>query len=201
VATAKRHPATARTWIGALAWATILAGSVAACTRTGPHDAEQKTTFEQPPVGGTLTYRVHTAEPLDLIIWFANGSSEPARLRAIDLPSADSHIRVIGTSIYNVKRVGYNPATALGLLSKECPRHFSPRPLSSLVVPGHGKSPWFAAVVLRVTKPGKYSIQNIKLIYSIGTQRYWQYYGDSVSLTVSNPAKPSLTPLPPSAVC
>jgi hypothetical protein len=175
--------------------------AVAACASSSSPDGTERTIFGDSSIGGKLFYRVHTDEPVDLIIWFRNTSGQSARLRELSLAGASGAVRTISANVYSLERIGYNPATAVGILSKECPSKFVPKPVSSLTVPGHDESDWIGVIALRVTRPGTYLIQRIKFSYSEGTNRYWQYYNDPVSLMVSDPPMPGPRPLPPSAVC
>jgi hypothetical protein len=178
----------------------MLLSLAAGCAGPGQAGTE-RTAFTDPALGGKLFYRVHTDEPVDLIVWFRNSTSQPAHLLRISVAAQTSKLRLIGTSIYNVDRIGYNPATAVGILPEECPSHFSPHLVSTLTVAAHAQSPWLGVIALRVTTAGRYLITRIKYTYAVGKNRYWQYYNDPVLLIVSNPAMPGPLPLPASAVC
>ena len=102
-----------------------LAGTVVACAPSNA--AGQKAVFRSRPQGNTLTYRVHVQEPVDLIMYFYSLTSDPARLRRLSTASAMRNVTQVAGVVYNSRRVGYNLATGLGILSKECPREFVPR--------------------------------------------------------------------------
>ena len=167
----------------------------------GCSNPREQGVLANPPLGGTLFYRVQTDEPLDLIVWFINRSGSPVTMTTISPQSPSPAIHTVGTAIYDVRRVGYNLATAVGILPQECPREFVPRPVRSLTIAPGRESNWFGVITLRVTKPGRYLIRKIKFSYITARGPGWQYYVDPVRLIVTNPSRPGPTPIPPSDAC
>lgn len=149
------------------------------------------------PSGGYFTYTVNVDEPTDIILYLTNTSGQPVHLVSISVPSPSKPMRLISTSVYDVRKIGYQPATDLGILPLECPRNYVPHPVSSLTVPAHAGSPWVASVAIRFDKPGVYWLHRFRIDYTTPQGSNWEYLIDPVKLTVREPARPGPKPEPP----
>jgi hypothetical protein len=178
----------------ALAGALVVPGLllIAGCGSGGPSKV-----FQNAPPGFDI-YTVNVAEPTDIILYFVNVSGEAVRLVSVSVPSASKAMQVIDTSVYDRRRIGYSPASGLGILPEECPRNYIPAPVSSLTVPAHSGSPWIASVTIRFDRPGTYWLSRFKIDYTTSQGSGWDYLINPVRLTVREPALPGPKPEPPS---
>lgn len=156
----------------------------------------QRSVFQNAP-NGYYTYSVNVDEPADIMLYFINTSGNPVHLTSISIPEPDRAMRLINTSVYDTRKIGDSPATALGILPEECPRNFVPAPVSSLTVPGHSTSPWIASVTIKFNRPGTYWLHRFRIRYTTRQNSDWQYLIDPVRLTVRMPALPGPKPEPP----
>lgn len=175
----------------ALAAATSL--TMNACSSTAGPGA----VFQDAPSGGETTYIVNVAEPTDIILFFQNTTGDSVHLTAISVPGASPAMRLISTAVYDRRRIGYSPATALGILPKECPNNFVPHPVNSLTIGARETSPWIGVVAVRFSKPGTYLMRKFRIDYTTSRGTGWQDLVDPIRLTVREPAMPGPTPEPP----
>lgn len=137
----------------------------------------------------------HTNEIMDIVVLFKNVTDQRVRLTGLSLSSAPTQVRLLGTSVYDSRRVGYFPALKAGNLSKICPKNFVPSPVSSLVIRPHGFSDWFGVLAVRIDKPGRYIIKTVRISYVTPSGPGWQYQNANVTLNVKSP--PQAEPRPP----
>jgi len=144
---------------------------------------------------------VQTDELVDMVVQFTNLTGESVHLVGLSLVGALPNVRLVGTSVYDISRVGGFPAEDLGNLPIECPREFAPSPVSSLVVGPHQYSGWFGVLTIRILKPGRYTISRIKISYSTSGGPGWQYFSSNLTLTVRNPPLPGPRPISSQEAC
>jgi hypothetical protein len=169
---------------------------IAGCSGNAGQDGSvgEHTVFQDAPTGNYFTYTVSVAEPTDIILVFSNMTNEPVHLQSISVPGASKAMQLIGTNVYDARKLGFTPATALGILPEECPGIYVPAAVDSLTVPPHTGSPWFAAVAIRFDKPGIYWLHRFRIDYSNPQGRGWDDLSDTVRLTVREPARPGPKP-------
>jgi hypothetical protein len=110
-------------------------------------------------------------------------------------------MQLISVSAYDERRTGSGPATALGILPKECPGQFVPSPITSVSVPGNSDSPWYGVVTVRFMKAGRYKINRFRVNYITSDGSGWEYLTDPIEITVKDPSRPGPTPVPASGMC
>jgi hypothetical protein len=98
-----------------------------------------------------------------MVVQFWNLSSEPVHLVQISLAAHNAAVRLVGTAVYNAARTGGFPAEKIGDLPKQCPRQYVPSPVTSLTVAPRKYSHWFAAVAIKIMKPGRYLIRQVRI--------------------------------------
>jgi hypothetical protein len=138
---------------------------------------------------GYYTYNVNVQEPVDIIIYFENQTSQPLHLQKISVIGSIRHMRLISVSAYDQRRVGDAPATATGILPIECPK-WVPSPISKVTIPGHSDTPWIGVVTVSFDSPGTYWLTNFRVDYSASGGGGWDRLSDPVKLTVQEPARP-----------
>ncbi len=137
---------------------------------------------------------VHTDELFDIVVQFMNLTGATVHLVSLSLVGAQPNLRFVGTSMYNIHRLGGFPAEGLGNLHSECPRDFVPYPVNSINVAPYQHSNWFGVLTIRMLKPGRYVISQVKITYSIAGRTGWQYFSSNLTLTVRSPPQPGPRP-------
>jgi hypothetical protein len=139
---------------------------------------------------GYYTYDVNVQEPVDIIIYFQNQTSQTLHLQKISVIGSIRHMRLISVSAYDQRRIGDAPATATGILPIECPK-WVPSPISEVTIPGHSDTPWIGVVTVSFDRPGIYWLTNFRVDYSAPGGSGWDRLSDPVKLTVQEPARPN----------
>lgn len=141
---------------------------------------------------------IRTDEILDIVTQFDNVTGMTIRLSGMSLARPFRDVHVLGANVYNMLGAGGFPAVVLGDMARECPGEYVPRPVGSLVVRPKQYSPWFGVIAIRISRPGIYVINRIRLSYVMNRQaRGWQYQNTYLTLHVSNPPLPGPRPVPP----
>ncbi len=109
-------------------------------------------------------------------------------------------VKLISPSGPAIRDVTYQAYTGRGLvaplglqgdLSKNCPEHFKPRPMSSFSIPARSSGIGEVVVSFTIVKPGHYTMGTMRIDYLSGGHRYWQLYDLAVKITAvpasSNP--------------
>ncbi len=143
----------------------------------------------------------HTDELVDVVVEFTNMTDKAVHLSSLSLSGRQPEIRYISARVYDMRHLGYFPAVGLGDLPKECPHLYIPAPVKSLAVAPHQYSRWFGVVTIRILKPGRYTIREIKVTYSTGGKQGWQYQSTNLTLTVRNPPLPGPRPVSSRVAC
>lgn len=152
-------------------------------------------------VGEQTSGPAHTAELINIVTPFTNLTDEPVHLTRISLASPMKSERLIGSSVYDARRLGFLPLLEFGNLPVECPKKFIPARVGSLVVQPHKFSSWFGVVTIRIMRPGKYVLGRLRIDYSTPSGNGWQYQNVNITLTVSDPPLPGPKPVPRNQVC
>lgn len=167
----------------------------------GSHASGQRKVFPD-STGSALTVPTKTDEIDDVGFEpFYNLARDPVRLRSVTIVGAPSELRILNVRAYNYKQTKETVLSQLGDLTKECPRTFRPRPISSYTTPPHGASSWFVVIAFTISKPGRYHLGRVRISYTAAGHEGWQYLDIDTTMTVTNPPKPGPTPLPSTAVC
>jgi hypothetical protein len=132
---------------------------------------------------------------------FYNVTGDPIRLRSVSFVSPPDALRVLNVRAYDYKHTRDVPVGGAGDLAKECPDLFKPKPLNSYITPPHGASSWFVVIAFTVSKPGRYYLKQVRVDYTAGGHRGWQYITIDTTMVIANPPDPGPTPEPSSAVC
>jgi hypothetical protein len=178
-----------------LAVAAAIAGTVASCS-TGPGAAgSERTVFSTAP--STIPNMTdQTTLPTGQIVNFGIANLDNTSGARITIRG----VKLISPSGAAIRDVSYQAYTGSGLLAplglqgnlpRTCPEHYKPRPISSFSIPA--RSPGIGEVVVsfRIMKPGHYTMGTMRIDYSSGGHRYWQFYYLPVKITAvpaaSNP--------------
>ena len=186
-------------WRRAGASAVVLLSALlaAACTATtGP-----RTVF--PDSTGTSNRMLESRDEITDVGFepFYNVTGDPIRLRSVSFVSRPDALRVLNVRAYDYKHTRDVAVGAAGDLAKECPDLFKPKPINSYITPPHGASSWFVVIAFTISKPGRYYLKKVRVDYSAGGHRGWQYIAIDTTMIITNPPDPGPTPEPPSAVC
>jgi hypothetical protein len=151
--------------------------------------------------GLTVIATAHTDELVDVDVPLKNGSQHAVHLLRISLPSM-SGVRLVRTSAYNVNHADSEFDINFGDLHVECPKQYpADAPVSAVTLPAHRQPVWFAVATVIFTKPGRYNLHEIKIMYSTAGHRGWQYQDTLLRVTVRNPPRPGSKPVPSSDAC
>ena len=105
-----------------------------------------------------------------------NMSSSTVRLRSVQIVSLPAAIRVQSVRAYKWRQVGAGwLQNAFGDLPKQCPREYTPQPLTEVVTKPRSDSSWMVVIALTISKPGFYHIHKVKIRYIAGGKEGWQY--------------------------
>jgi len=144
---------------------------------------------------------VHTGEIVDIVVEFTNITEDMIHLHSLSLVNPGKYVRLIGTSVYDSRRLGYFPAENVGDLPRECPDEYVPSATGSLIVKPRQSSSWFGVLAIRIMKPGRYTIRRVRVAFSANNHPGWQYQNSNMTLNVHNPPLTGPRPIPPSQVC
>jgi hypothetical protein len=134
--------------------------------------------------------RITGEAPTGRIINFAgllyNWDGAPFRVLSVRLisparPGLRVRIRTLAPSLdQGGSFVGYQGDLA------SCPRRYDyrVRPVSRIVEPPHGESDWRLLVSVTFTRPGRYHLYVLKVVYVESGQRYWNYVRADITLRV-----------------
>ncbi len=121
----------------------------------------------------------------------ANTSNSRVTIRAVQLisPSGPA-IRDVTYRAY-LNRDAVIPMGLQGDLPKNCPRYYTPSPISSLSFAARSSTFGEVVVSFIIAQPGHYTMGTMRIDYISGGHRYWQPYYLSVKITAvpaaSNP--------------
>jgi hypothetical protein len=176
-----------------LAAVTLVAAS--SCSSAAGRPAQQRVVFKLAVEHTSGPLR--TDEIFDIVTQFYNVTGMTIRLSGMSMARPIRDVHVLGANVYNMQVAGGIPAEALGDMAKECPGQYVPRPVGSLVVRPRQYSPWFGVIAVRISRPGTYVINRIRVSYVMnGHARGWQYQNTYLTLHVSNPPLPGARPVP-----
>ena len=105
-----------------------------------------------------------------------NVTGNPVRLRSVELVSPGRGVRLLNATAYVLTQVLGTTISASGDLPKECPGEYVPHPLTAAVTAPRSDSNWTVIIALRIPRPGTYHFTRVKINYTIGGHRGWQYY-------------------------
>lgn len=172
-------------------------GSIAGCSTSGLPERNVLVINS----GLRVIATAHTDELVDVDVPLKNGSRDAVHLLSISLPQMNG-VRLAGTSAYNVNRAGSEFDIDFGDLHVECPRQYAAdAPVNAVTLPAHQQPAWFGVATMIFTKPGRYNLHEVKIIYSTAGHRGWQYQDTLLRITVSNPPRPGEKPVPSSDAC
>ena len=113
-------------------------------------------------------------------------SGSPVRLRSIVLVGEPAAVRLVSVTAY---RTFPDLGLEQGNLLQRCRKQDPPHPLSDVRIASHAGWHWQVVLAFRFAKPGRYHLGRIRLSYSVGGQRGWQYegLGTTVIVTAAGP--------------
>jgi hypothetical protein len=86
----------------------------------------------------------------------------------------------------------YPPGPGIGLVSgnliKGCP-HYKAYPLTAAVVPPHAQMRWNVVIAVTFTKPGRYDLRRIRIVYRTDGHRGWQYQRINTTMVIRSARK------------
>jgi hypothetical protein len=186
-------------WAAGLLAAMLSAGCAAPAAHDGP--GSERTAF---PTGTGFFSRMHekTDEIVDIgLPPLPNRTGQPVRLKSITFINVPAVVRIVNVRAYNYRQTHETVSGNVGDLARECPRQFRPHPLSSFVIPPHRSTLWFPVIAFTISRPGRYSLSRVKVIYTSGGHTYWQHIFINYTIVITNPPRPGPTPAPPKEVC
>ena len=103
-------------------------------------------------------------------------SGGPIRLRAVRLVSTPPGVRVVNIRAYLSWKVGVGYLmNAYGDLPRQCPREYSPQPVSAVVTRPYSDSSWMVIIAIKVSKLGTYHLRKVRIDYIADGKKGWQY--------------------------
>jgi hypothetical protein len=175
----------------------LLLASACGSPAAGPHDVFAILN------GFSDSAPMHVDEIIDAgLPGLDNTSAAPVRLRSVQLVDAPPAVRVLNVRAYNIQRAGFGDVQLMaGDLQAECPRALVPEPIDSFASPPRQAPQWFVVIAFRITQPGTFHINRVRINYRSQGHNGWQYQNLNLTLHVRNPPKPGPRPLPATAVC
>ncbi|HEX9515670.1 MAG TPA: hypothetical protein VF940_05775 [Streptosporangiaceae bacterium] len=174
----------------------LVSALTAGCDTNG-----QRNVFETGPGSVSESGPAHVDEIIDESVPLYNISDHPVRLRSIKIVGEPAAVRLLNVRAYNINKLGFGGLSLSGDLPAECPGQFVPRPIGSFTTAPHKDPDWMVVIAFRISKPGTYHLDKLRLSYWTNGSRGWQYEYLKITYKISNPPLPGQRPLPKSAVC
>jgi hypothetical protein len=155
--------------------------------------------------GYTTGFPTHTLEVDDIGLshgWLYNTTDHSVHIVSIRFVASPATLRMLNVLAYSWADT-HNTGLINdgGVLSKECPSQFKPHPLSVVTVAPHANANWLVVIAFRISKPGVYHLDQVRIDYETQGHKGWQYQNVNTTVTVKNPPLPGPTPIPASAIC
>ena len=164
--------------------AAVIGAVVMACSSGQGADGEYRAVFPTGPPGLTAQITSPTDEILNFgIAGLYNASNARVTIRAVRLISpSGAAIRDITYRAYP-GRGFVTPGGLQGDLTKTCPQHFRPQPMTSISIAAHSYVTGEIIVSFKIVKPGHYRLGKVRIDYISGGHRGWQLLYLSVRIT------------------
>lgn len=138
-----------------------------------------------------VSQRANVSEIVDVgVARFRNMTSRPVSIRSIRLVRKPSAVHFAGVRAFSCVTMGGCVFTAVGDMTKECPRQFKPITVNRVIVPAHKYTNWQAVVAIRVSQPGRWHLGRVRIDYVTDGIRGWQYQNLWFTAIIANPPRP-----------
>ncbi len=164
----------------------VLAGGCSA----GPHGAERAVFTVA--TGFREGSRATTVDIVDIGVPFLhNSSGQRVRILGVGLASVPASVRLLSVTAHPATdgRIGIGH----GDMVKLCRKEFPPYPVTDAVTAPHANSNWYVLLAVRFTRPGRFYLGRVKIYYTVGGQRGWQYQNLFATIIVTA-ARPGTKP-------
>jgi hypothetical protein len=154
----------------------LLAALAAGCGRS-PAPADQEQVVFKVWTGFSNSGPGFAQRILDLgLPLLHNVSDSPVSLRSVELVSPGADVRLVSATAYLFNQTHGTTISAFGDLPAECPATYVPHPLTAAVTLPRSDSNWTVILALKISRPGKYNFRRVKVDYTVGGRKGWQYY-------------------------
>lgn len=123
-----------------------------------------------------------------------NVTGSSVRIRSIKPVNLPRGVRVFRIYAYTYKESSDRIAITIGNLIRDCPRT-PPYPLRRVVTAPHADSRWQVMVAFKVVKPGRYTLNRVRINYTQNGRKGWQYQNFGM-IFINHKLKPGEHPLP-----
>jgi hypothetical protein len=146
----------------------------------------------QPIYGTAHISGIHVGQVTEILVPVVhNNSVGTLRVKSVSLVDVPPDVHILASDAYRTSRIPVGimaPDIAFSSGSPGCPRYWGPpRAVTAITVPSHGHATWVAVIVLTVSAPGRYQFGRVKITYTIGGARDWQYQSFSDTIRYSEP--------------
>lgn len=165
----------------------LLAGG---CSAAAPYGSEHA--VFSVPTGFREGISATTVDVVDIgVPLLYNMSGQRVRVLRVGLTQVPASVQL--------RSITAHPATngTIGLghgdLVKFCRKNFPPYPVTDAVTAPHANSNWYVLLAVSFTHPGRYYLGRVKIFYTAGGQRGWQYDNLFATITITA-ARPGTKP-------